>query len=329
MKKTAIIGCNTITFIVLALTTIENAIAEQSDVTTRKCHLEVRETMVRAGIKQLYAADQKRVNKSCQQGDVSSAIKYIERIGVYKRCVRDLDAHIKDTLLHVNKDVHNRAISQCRQGDLKKAIAEVSVAPTEIPDTPAEIISFAANTGKVNKGSSVTLSWRTANANTVMLGRYGKNDLQKVPTSGSRSYSLDQTTTYILMVGQSTSGPTTMKSKTLQVVVSAPPKGTCSIEGELEGKWRQPIQERPQGPSSIWTVDVGIYNVGSDRPFEGASVSGHGNHGIYRFKDLSAGKEYTVKPVWASSPPEGNVSCTPGKIHKGPKFKITGRPLID
>lgn len=285
--------------------------------------------MIRAGIKQLYAADQKRVNKSCKQGDVSSAIRYIEQISVYKRCVRDLDAHIKNTLLHVNRDLHNRAKSQCRQGDLRKAIAEVSVAPTKIPVTPAEIISFAANTGQVNKGSSVTLSWRTSNANTVMLGRYGENDLQKVQTSGSRSFSPDQTTTYILMVGQSTSGPTTMKSKTLQVVVSTPPKGTCSIEGELEGKWRQPIQERPQGPSSIWTVDVGIYDVGSDRPLEGASVSGHGNHGIYRFTDLSSGKEYTVKPVWASSPPEGNVSCRPGKIHKGPKFKITGRPPID
>jgi len=326
MKKATMIGYITLALSALVLTSIEYAVAEQADVTTRRCLEEVRETMIREGIKQLYAGDQKRVNESCKQGDVNSAIRFVEWIGAYKRCVRDLDAHIKNNTLDVAKDVHNRAKSQCRRGDLRKAIEEVNVAPTKIPATPAEIISFVANTGKVEKGSSVTLSWRTANANTVMLGRYGANDFQKVQASGSRSVSPDKTTTYVLMVGQSTKGPTAMKSKTLQIAVSTPQKGTCSIEGELEGKWRQRIQERPKGPSSIWTVDVGIYIVGSDRPFEGASVS---DRGIYRFKDLSAGKEYTVRPFWASSPQEGNVSCTPGKTLKGPKFKITGRPLID
>ena len=320
------IGYITLALSALVLTSIKYAVAEQADVTTRRCLVEVRETMIREGIKQLYAGDQKRVNESCKKGDVNSAIRFVERIGAYKRCVRDLDAHIKNNILDVAKDVHNRAKSQCRRGDLRKAIEEINVAPTKIPATLAEIISFVANTGKVEKGSSVTLSWRTANANTVMLGRYGANDFQKVQASGSRLVSPDKTTTYVLMVGQSTKEPTAMKSKTLQIAVSTPPKGTCSIEGELEGKWRQRIQERPKGPSSIWTVDVGIYIVGSDRPFEGASVS---DRGIYRFKDLSAGKEYTVRPFWASSPQEGNVSCTPGKTHKGPKFKITGRPLID
>jgi len=326
MKKVTMIGYITIALSVLALTPIEYAVAEKSDVTTRRCLLKVRETMIREGIKQLYAGDQKRVNESCKKGDVNKAIRFVEWIGAYKKCVRDLDAHIKKNILDVAKDVHNRAKSQCRRGDLRKAIGEVGVALTKIPAKAAEIISFVASTSKVKKGSSVTLSWRTTNANTVMLGRYGANDFLKVQASGSRSVSPDKTTTYVLMVGQSTKGPTAMKSKRLQVAVSTPPKGTCSIEGELEGKWRQRIQERPQEPSSIWTVDVGVYIVGSDRPFEIASVS---EHGIYRFKDLSAGKEYRVRPFWASSPREGNVSCTAGKTHKGPNFKITGRPLID
>jgi hypothetical protein len=269
MIKTTKIGYITLALSALVLTSINYAVAEQADVTTRRCLVEVRETMIREGIKQLYAGDQKRVNESCKKGDVNSAIRFVERIGAYKRCVRDLDAHIKNNILDVAKDVNNRAKSQCRRGDLRKAIEEINVAPAKIHATLAEIISFVANTGKVEKGSSVTLSWRTTNANTVMLGRYGANDFQKVQASGSRLVSPDKTTTYVLMVGQSTKEPTAMKSKTLQIAVSTPPKGTCSIEGELEGKWRQRIQERPKGPSLIWTVDVGIYIVGSDRPFEG------------------------------------------------------------
>lgn len=326
MKKATLIGYIMLALSASVLTSIEYAVAEQTDVTTRRCLEEVRETMIREGIKRLYARDQKRVNESCKQGDVNSAIRFVERIGAYKRCVRDLNTYIKKNILNVAKDIHNRAKSQCRRGDLQKAIEEVNEAPTKIPASPAKIISFVANTGIVKKGHSVTLRWRTANANTVMLGRYGANDFQKVPASGSRSVSPAKTTTYILMVGQSTKGPTAMKSKKLQITVSTPPKGTCSIEGELKGKWRQRIQERSMGPSSIWTVNVGIYIVGSNRPFEVASVS---NRGIYRFKDLSAGKKYTVRPFWASSPQEGNVSCTPGKTIKGPKFKITGHPLID
>jgi hypothetical protein len=326
MKKATMIGYVTLALSVSVLTSIEYAVADQADETTRQCLEEVRETMIREGIKQLYTGDQKRVNESCEQGDVSSAIRFVEQIGAYKRCVRDLDAYIKNNNLDVTKNVHNRAKSQCRRGDLRRAIVEAREAQTKIPATPAEIIEFVANTDIAVKGSSVTLSWRTANANTVMLGSQGANDFKKVQASGSRLVSPDKTTTYVLMVGQSTKGPTAMTSKTLRIAVGIPPKGTCSIKGELEGKWRQPIQELPGGPSEIWTVGVGIYNVGSDNPLEGASVS---DRGIYRFKDLSAGKEYTVRPSWDSSPREGNVLCTPDKTHKGPKFNITGGPRID
>lgn len=328
MKKNFLIVYIILTLSILLLPSIEYAVAEQTDVTTNRCLLEVREAMVREEIKQLYAGDQKKVTESCKRGDVNTAIRYVERIGAMKSCVQDLNAHIKNNNLDIAKDVYNRAMSQCRRGDLRKAIEEVSVEATKAPATSAKIISFVANTSNVQKGSSVILSWRTANANTVMLGRSGVNNFQKVQASGSRSVSPDKTTTYVLMVGKSTKGPTAMKSKTLQIAVSTPPTGTCSIEGKLEGKWRQRIKERPQAPSSIWTVAVGIYIVGSNRPFpfEGASIS---DQGIYRFKDLSAGKEYMVRPDWASSPRKGYVSCAPGKIHKGPKFKITGGPLID
>lgn len=310
----------------LLLAPIEYAVAEQADVTMNQCLSEVREALVREEIKQLYAGDQKRVNKSCRKGDVNGAIRFVERIGAFTRCVRNLDAHIKNNNLDIPKAVYSQAMSPCRTGDIQKAIEEVGDAPTKIPTTPAEIISFVANTSQVQKGSSVILSWNTKNANTVRLGRYGTSDFQNVQASGSQTVSPDKTTIYVLMAGGSTKEPTAAKSKTLQITVSTPQTGTCSIEGELEGKWRQRVKERPQDSGSIWTVVVGTYIAGSDRIFEGASVS---DSGIYRFKDLSAGKEYTIRPVWASSPTEGTVLCTAGKIHKGAKFKITGGPLID
>ncbi len=130
----------------------------------------------REEIKQLYVGDQKKVNESCKRGDVNTAIRYVERIAAMKRCVQDLDAHIKNNNLDIAKDVYNRAMSQCRRGNLRKAVKEVSVESTKTPATSAKIISFVSNTSNVQKGSSVILSWRTANANTVMLGRSGANN---------------------------------------------------------------------------------------------------------------------------------------------------------
>ena len=326
MKNITLLGNITLVLGVLMMSPFEYAVAEQDDVETRRCHFEVQETMAREGIKQLYPADQKKVNESCTQGNFSLAIRLVEGIGTYKKCVGDLDAFIHNNQLDVTMDVHNRAQSLCRQGDLREAIAQVSEAPSKYNATPAQIISFLASTGEVKKGSAVNLSWHTTNANTVMLGTYGTNDFQKVAASGSLSVSPLKSTTYVLMVGQSTKGPSAMTSKKLQVGVSLPTNETCVIEGKLEGKWRQQIQMNPQGPTSTWTVDLGIYIVGSDKPLKGAFVS---ERGIYRFTDLSTGEKYTVRPSWESAPRQGNVSCTDGITQRGPTFKITGSPLID
>ena len=326
MKKSTIIRYTTIVLSMLFLTTTEHSVAEQTEMNISQCLLEVREAMTREEIKQLYSGDQKKINEKCEQGDVDGAVRSVERYGAMNRCVQGLDAHIKSNNLDVTKDVHSQAMSRCRRGDLQSAIEQVSATPTKIPASPAKIISFVTSTKTVKRGSPVTLSWRTENAGSVMLGTFGKNDLLKVRASGSQSVSPDKTTTYILMVGQSAKGPTTMISKKLQIAVSTPPNGTCSIEGKLYGGFRQPVQEKYKGPTTMWTVDIGIYFAGSNSPIKGASVS---DRGIYRFNDLSAGETYTVRPSWDSTPREKNVSCEPGKTSTGPKFTITGRPRID
>jgi len=328
MKRATMTSYIKVAVSVLFLSSIQYSAADEVDISTNQCQLEVREAMTREGIKALYAGDQKRVDRSCEQGDVGSAIRFVASIGAFSRCARGLDEYIQNNTLSVAEDVVNRAKSLCRRGDLDKAIEEINVEVAKTPLNPAQILSFSASASEVEKGSTVTLSWSTENTNTVMLGTYGKNDLLKVPSSGSQEVSPEETTTYVLMVGQSTKGPTTMKSRKLQVVVTASANETCSIEGELQGEWQRQIQELPTGPASLWTVGVGIYTANSDSPFalSGASVD---DLGIYRFKDLSAGKQYTVRPSWDSVPREGAVSCTSGETHKGPTFEITGGPLID
>lgn len=193
--------------------------SKEANGATTQCLAEVRETMGREGIKQLKAGDQKKVTRYCKRGDVNRATSYVMLIGAYQRCTRNLDAHIEENNLDVAKDVRSRAYSTCRRGNLRKAIEVVAGAATKELATPAEIISFVASSSKVKKGDSVTLSWQTANANTVMLGRAGTSDLQDVLASGSQSVSPDKTTKYVLLAGRSTKGPVKMESKTLLVNV--------------------------------------------------------------------------------------------------------------
>jgi hypothetical protein len=82
---------------------------------------------------------------------------------------------------------------------------------------------------------------------------------------------------------------------------------------------------RPQGPASIWIVDVYILAHDSREPVAEATVNGRGE---YEAKDLPAGK-YVLRPVWDSDPREAEVACVTDKNHTAPTFRITGRPLID
>lgn len=349
MKQTTAIFYATLVFFVIFVTFFEDAVAES----IRQCHTEVRDVMVSEGIKKLDAGDLKIVNENCKQGNVNSATKYVKRIGAYKRCTQFLNDHIKSKRIKVDKKTFDRARGKCRRGDLQKAIELVSTGlpakgatkpykrprptkpplSTKEPAAPAKIISFVTNKSKIKKGESVNLSWRTENANTVTLSKRGAKDIQTVQTSGSQSVSPDKTTTYLLMAGRRTKGSTAMVSKLLQVTVSTPPNRTCSITGNLTGKWKQLVYEQLKGPGSMWTVDVEIYAAGSDKMLRVASVANKGiyGNGKYRFNGLDCGKKYTLIPSWDSSPPERNVSFSAGKSHRNflGNFTITGSPSYD
>ena len=335
MKQSTVISYVTLTFTVLFVTFLGDALAEQEDESTRQCLIEVREVMASEGVK-LGAGDLKRVTGDCKRGDVNRATEYVMWIGAYMRCTRDLKAHIENNKLDVDKDLLSRARGRCRLRDaaLEKAIEVVDGAPTIKTAEPAEIISFVASNSKIYKGGAVTLSWRTANANTVTLSKLGGKDSQRVQTSGSQSVSPDKTTTYLLMAGQQTKGWTAMEEKLLKVTVL--PKGVgvrkCSITGKLTGKWRQWVQnQHVDQQGSMWTVDVAIFSAGSGKWVGPASVENKGRYGTYRFKGLTPGEKYTIKPSWDSNPSQRTVSCSTGKSHRKPSynFHITGHPMYD
>ena len=173
---------------------------------------------------------------------------------------------------------------------------------------PAEIISFVASNRTVEKGGSVTLSWQTANANTVMLGRAGTEDFRNVEAPGSQVVSPDKTTTYVLMAGRSTTGPTTMETKTLKIQVSATPTTaeTCSISGRVTGKLRD------QG---FTVTHVGIFVPGELKPKFQRQLD---NTGRYSFEKLPGDQEFRVAPFgksaagWRYNPQKALVSCLAG-----------------
>lgn len=173
---------------------------------------------------------------------------------------------------------------------------------------PPEIISFIASDTTVTKGKSVTLSWETANANTILLGRAGTEDFRSVPASGSQLVSPDKTTTYVLMAGHRTTGPTTMESKTLQIQVTGtmPTAETCSISGRVTGRLHD------QG---FTVTHVGIFVPGESKPRFQRQLD---NTGRYSFEKLPAGQEFRVAPLgknaagWRYDRQKAAVSCLAG-----------------
>ncbi len=224
MKQTIVISFITLALTILLAISNEAAVAvSQDDEATRQCLDKVQKAIRQEGLKQLYTGDKRKLNEYCEQGDIKHAIGLIKAMGKSQKCTRALNDHIKRNNLDVDKELRGLAYGACRRGDLQKAIAVVDGAQTKVPPAPAEILSFVTSASKVKKGDSVTLSWQTANASTVMLGRFGASDFQNVEATGSKSISPEKTTTYVLMISQSTKGPAKTKSKKLQVIVSYDP----------------------------------------------------------------------------------------------------------
>lgn len=92
-------------------------------------------------------------------------------------------------------------------------------------EASVKIIAFTSSESKVRKGDSVTLSWQTENASSVMLGTHGSEEFKKVRKSDKLNVSVDKTTTYTLMASPlaTKGGPVKVESKQLTINVPVDP----------------------------------------------------------------------------------------------------------
>lgn len=342
----------TLAFIVLLVTSIEDAVAQQVDEPTRQCLQEVRE-LILVGLKlsaadlregTILGAELKMVNEYCEQGEVVRARTTASAIVTYRKCTQNLNDHIKNNYPDVDINLLTGAYRSCRRGDLQEAIKIVETdyrkrLPIEQPQKlPWPKIKKFWITPAVSKpGDQITFHWHVENADSIRLYEdLGDDDLGDIELRGgprngvldsSFSTTLDKTTTFLL-VAADRAGRKTGKNFIAQVTGSTKPKETCTISGKLTGKWRQEIREREYGPLSTWTVRVYIYDGNSELAFAVASVKTTPvtYNGTYSFEKLEAGKDYTIKPEWTSTPSQGIASCSAGKTKKGPSFLITGKP---
>ena len=107
----------------------------------------------------------------------------------------------------------------------KKKTAPVVQPPP--PPPPAPTASISANPTNINKGESVTLSWRTNNATEVSIDGIGK-----VEANGSQNVTPEASTSYRLVA----KGPGGQQDATTRVTVTvaevAPPKQEVSLTDE-------------------------------------------------------------------------------------------------
>lgn len=196
-------------------------------------------------------------------------------------------------------------------------------------ENPAKINSFLSSKNQVQTGDSVTLTWETENTSAVMLVNEETQDIQDVRSSGSKNVVIGKTSTYILMAfPKSSNGVTKVEKKkiTVRVFNIVPIIETCTISGQLTGKWKQEVIIRTQDPTEIWIVKVFVTSKDSGKVISVASVD---KTGRFISKLLPAGKRYILKPQWKSNPREITVSCEKKKNHQGINFNITGRPIVE
>lgn len=223
------------------------------------------------------------------------------------------------------------------RGKVGVCITELANIASHQGQSPADlssptIKSFRVVPATAKPGDEIGFYWEVEDGKSVRLfeGDHAIDlrGLEDALSTGGRaglSTTIDETTTFRLeALGQNRT--VTSASVTVVVEAAAEPAGKCEIRGQLNGKWRQEIREHPTGPASSWTVAVYVYATGSNQPIGNASVD---NQGVYRVRDLTGGKRYRLRPNWDSVPREGNVSCSPGQIQRGPGFRITGSPRID
>jgi hypothetical protein len=184
-----------------------------------------------------------------------------------------------------------------------------------------EILSFTAQPRVVRHGEPVTISWRTANAERVLLGEanlgFPHSTLEpvanghEVPPSGSEQFKPETTTTYALKAVKGGKSASQRVEVTLRETPGG--AGTCTISGQVTGRLEQVVDDpngKLTGSPGRTTLKVTHIGLFEDNPRREVSRSSVVNR-RYSFPNVRAGKEYIVAPLggWDFEPRGGHVAC--------------------
>jgi hypothetical protein len=192
-----------------------------------------------------------------------------------------------------------------------KSVSECEV--KRLPDAP-EILSFTAEPMRINKGETVTLGWRTGNAERVFFGEpnpeWSQNTSSEpiraprgVEPSGSLQVHPSQTTVYRLQAQKG--GRSTFKDLTVEVTSAPPLPGFCTISGRIDRDRRE------------YRTRVDLYRPdGSGRPLFSTTVNG----GQYRFPRVPEGTYRVI--------PKGNYPTGSGGSGGLAPFPSSPQPVL-
>ncbi|MCP3998430.1 MAG: hypothetical protein GY722_25695, partial [bacterium] len=181
------------------------------------CREEVRGFLVTARQKGIKIARDNvaKAVEFCENGDTRKAIDILRaappppspsREGASDSCLQAVRKFVSNTRqkgVEIARAVVDEAEKSCENGNTKQAIGILLAAPP--PPIPARIVSFNASKTRISSGDRVALSWRTANASSVVLDTLTTDGtLPAVPrltleASGSRMVSPRRTTDYVLL----------------------------------------------------------------------------------------------------------------------------------
>jgi len=219
-----------------ALAPLTALAAEPSEEAVQDCFHEVRKVMLERQIEQLDSETAPRVRHLCANGDIQGARDLVISSDSRQRpppCMWQVNTLIKRSGQSPSQEVLDEVSALCKQGELEAALEVIgeSLAATKTPPkAPAEILSFTVDRNVVNKGDSVTLSWKTSNASSVHLndlserGTLSHIDSEtKVQPSGSKKIIVKRDSRFGLTAVGHGSGPDVLVDKSVKVRIDHQP----------------------------------------------------------------------------------------------------------
>lgn len=214
-------------------TATATAMADEAEQAEQSCLSEVRTALIEGKSEPLDSETAQSVRDHCKRGDTKGALALLnagdsQQPNPQQSCVREINNRLKRSGQDLSREILAEAHRRCRSGDLEAALAVIDGAISTAPTAAPAVLSFTADRAVFQENESVTLTWKTSNANEVFLARVdpdaptGISDRKPVQASGSAKVTPPGTSTYLLTALGSGAQPKMDQRKLLLRVDAAP-----------------------------------------------------------------------------------------------------------